>query len=181
MNPSGSAEEYARYCSKIVERYVLPIKPDFQATDLRAEIDHFGRITFHYPAAQGDDLVREAILKASTHIFSQGFYMIEFQLSDGFHLEGLRQEVRRPAPGRLLGAIRWVCSAESRETIDLIRADLARDAKEMAREGRSATFIRGQQVIVVSRETVGLLGRFILRFLQPVADLVGRVWGPARK
>jgi hypothetical protein len=42
---------------------------------------------------------------------------------------------------RMLSGFRWFCSKETREVLELVIADLKRDAKEMKRENRSEAFI----------------------------------------
>ncbi len=84
---------------------------------------------------------------------------------------------RQRPPARVLGALRWFCGRETRELIDLIRADLARDRREMKAEGRGPVFIWFQQTVVEWREIVGIAFRFVVRIAvaaNPLARLIDR-------
>jgi hypothetical protein len=83
---------------------------------------------------------------------------------------------QRP-PARVLGAVRWFCGRETRDLIEIIRADLARDRREMKAEGRSDAFIWLQQTVVEWREILGIVFRFVVRLAvaaNPLAKLIDR-------
>lgn len=90
---------------------------------------------------------------------------------------GGARQVKRPAPGRKLAIVRWFCGAETRDLIDMVRTDLARDRREMEAEGRSPAFIWLQQTVVEWREIIGIAYRFVVRFTvaaNPLARLIDR-------
>lgn len=90
---------------------------------------------------------------------------------DDLHVRDSARVIRRAAPGRKLAVIRWICGAETRELIDIIRADLARDRREMETEGRSRAFIWFQQTVVEWREIFGIAFRFLRKLVLAAAPL----------
>jgi len=96
---------------------------------------------------------------------------------EGLHVRNSARVIKRPAPGRVLALVRWFCGRETRDLIDVIRADLDRDQRDMRAEGHGPALIWFQQTVCEWREILGIAGRFLLRLavtLNPLAKLIDR-------
>jgi hypothetical protein len=83
---------------------------------------------------------------------------------------------RTPQAIGLLKAFRWFCNRDAREIVDLVLADLTRDVRQLASEGRSRGFIRA----VVWRHVGGTLVSITWNAFNSLLKRIGTTLGLIR-